>query len=348
MIVAQIPRVRIFSQEFLKIKDNVIKYIKLDPGRRGAILKIMLVEDVSSYSWQQKKTPHRLIFDIQNPHPKKSGSGKIPVEVEPPEVSSPAPAILPVKLAKKSRRKLRREEKEDAAETRRIKTIMVDAGHGGQDPGAIGKLGTKEKDINLWIAMDLAKALRADGGYEVLLTRHDDTFVPLNERSAYANSEKVDLFISVHCNASLKQGQNGFEVYYLDQDASDSGAKATADFENVIMEMNSASSAKKKELEKILLSMERNEYINESALLCHTVETALGKRVSAESRGVKRANFFVLRGTNMPSILVETAFITNNEEEKKLRKRNFRSAIVDAILTGVQDYSRQLDALTKR
>jgi N-acetylmuramoyl-L-alanine amidase len=193
--------------------------------------------------------------------------------------------------------------------------------------------------------LELARILRVEGEYEVLLTRSDDTFVPLVDRSLFANQNKADLFISIHCNASVSKSQSGFEVYYLAENASDPHAEATEALENSVVALEGPKSAQKQRVQELLFSMAQNEFINESSLLCNAVAKSVRRRAGVPDRGVKQANFHVLHGAQMPAILIETAFITHPPEESKLRQRKFRSAVVDAVLSAVQDYEKKLQVL---
>jgi len=218
------------------------------------------------------------------------------------------------------------------------KVIVLDAGHGGHDPGAVGPHGTKEKDINLAIVLQLEKLFRKDKNYKVILTRDDDTFIPLVERANIANKNKADLFISVHCNANLNRNASGFEVYFLSEYASDSEAISTETLENSVVALEDKSDEKKTVLQNMLWSMVVNEYINESSELSSFVAAEASGRLKVPNRGLKQANFYVLRGTQMPSILVETAYISNYTEESKLNMGSFQKSAADSIYEGVKKY----------
>lgn len=226
-----------------------------------------------------------------------------------------------------------------------LKKIVIDAGHGGKDTGAYNrKYGTKEKNINLAIALELSQALEKKGKYEVYLTRKEDRFIPLHGRSSFANGIGADLFISIHCNAGRRK-EDGFEIYFLSEKATDPDAEDLAELENASHAFEEKDSHGDEKLMGLLSSMARNEYINESSLLCHTIEEAVKKELSLSSRGVKQANFHVLHGVQMPSVLVETAFITNRKDEKKLRSKSFRSNMVKAIVLGIENYENRVSSL---
>lgn len=222
--------------------------------------------------------------------------------------------------------------------------IVLDAGHGGEDPGAIGPNGTHEKDINLAIVKELEKLFKeqssGDDGkkIEVLLTREEDVFVPLVDRTNFANEKSADLFISVHCNASMKRTTGGYEVYFLSENATDPEAIATQILENSVVELEKKSDKKRSKLQELLWSMIVNEFINESAELCHFTTLEIPKRIKVENRGVRQAGFYVLRGAQMPAILVECAFLSNPAEEAKLKNPRIQKQIADGLYTAIKNY----------
>lgn len=218
------------------------------------------------------------------------------------------------------------------------KIIVLDAGHGGHDPGAVGPHGTKEKDVNLAIVLYLEKIFNKDPNYKVILTRNDDTFIPLVERANIANKNKADLFVSVHCNANLKRTASGFEIYFLSEKASDTEAMSTETLENSVVALEDKSDEKKTVLQNMLWSMVVNEYINESSELSSFIIAEASGRLKIPSRGIKQANFYVLRGTQMPSVLVETAYISNYTEESKLNTSSFQKSAADSIYEGIVKY----------
>ncbi|MCK9582569.1 MAG: N-acetylmuramoyl-L-alanine amidase [Endomicrobiales bacterium] len=229
----------------------------------------------------------------------------------------------------------------------RRKVLVLDAGHGGHDPGAVGKNGTNEKDINLKIVQELKALFEEDGAFDVYLTREDDTFIPLYDRASFANHKKADLFVSVHCNASLDRDLTGFEIYFLSENASSPEAAATEILENSVIKLEAKSSQEKSRLENILASMVINEFINEASELCCFVSGEVVKRTSQKNRGVMQAGFYVLRGTQMPSVLVETAFISNPGEEAKLNSENFRQKTADSIYDAVKKYFARRESMGK-
>ena len=218
------------------------------------------------------------------------------------------------------------------------KIIVLDAGHGGMDSGAIGPTGVKEKDINLEIVFYLRDLFKKDKNYKTILTRFDDTFIPLAQRTNIANENDADLFVSVHCNANFNRAVAGFEIYFLSENASDSAAKATAILENSSLDLEDKTNEQKSVLEKMLWSMVINEHMNESSELCSFIVSETKGRLKIPNKGIKQANFFVLRGTQMPAVLVECAYLSNYTEEAKLQTSKFQKAIADSIYEGVKKY----------
>lgn len=224
---------------------------------------------------------------------------------------------------------------ESKANKNRISRILIDPGHGGKDPGAIGPRGEKEKDITLAVAKGLAERLREEG-FEVLLTRKTDVFIPLEDRTAQANRRKVDLFISIHVNANDITSLRGLETYFLNL-TTDASALKVADRENAI------SSKKMSDIQFIIKDLMLNARINESSRFASSIHRSvirsLGRSGHAvKDHGVKQAPFYVLMGAEMPSILMETGFITNPEECRLLQKKSYQSSIIKGILRGINTY----------
>jgi len=225
------------------------------------------------------------------------------------------------------------------------RVIVVDAGHGGEDPGAIGPNGSKEKDVNLAIAHELVKIFSADNDFEIILTRKDDTFIPLADRTNIANENSADLFISIHCNANFNRDAGGFEIYFLSEKATDAQSAATATLENSVVELEGKPTKKRALLQEMLWAMTVNEYINESSELCSFIAGETPGRLKIPNRGVKQANLFVLRGAQMPAVLVESAFISNYSEESKLNSKKFRTAVADSIYEGIKKFYARKDKI---
>jgi N-acetylmuramoyl-L-alanine amidase len=217
----------------------------------------------------------------------------------------------------------------------KVKRVIIDAGHGGHDTGAIGKGGTLEKDVSLSIALKLAKKLK-DEGLEVLLTRDDDTFVPLEGRTRFANQHKGDLFISVHCNSAVSRDLRGVETYTLNT-SSDRYSIRLAARENASTERGVG------DLQLILADLATKANTEESGRLARRVQREMvsslkGKNPAVRDLGHKEALFFVLLGAKMPAILVETSFLSNPVEEKLLGSEGYQDDAAEAIAEGVRGF----------
>ena len=216
-----------------------------------------------------------------------------------------------------------------------VRRIVLDPGHGGTDPGAIGRTGVTEKQITLELSKALASRLRASG-YEVQLTRETDTTVSLEDRTAVANRVDADLFISVHVNSARNRKLRGFETYYLNL-ANDPTAAETAARENA------AGGGSLGDLSETLEQIVKNEFQSESGSLARSIQDSLVMQVSKNYQnvrdlGVKTAPFFVLVGAEMPAVLIEASFVSNEEEEAWLKSSAYRSSVAEAIEIGLQSY----------
>lgn len=226
-----------------------------------------------------------------------------------------------------------------------LKTIVIDPGHGGEDTGAIGPTGIKEKDVNLNIAKELEKLIQEKMDALVILTRTGDTFVSLDERTNIANMNNADIFISIHANASYRKGAEGVETYFLSFDASDEDAKRAAAFENAVASFeNKAVNTNIEDLKTILMDMAQTSVLNESSQFAEIVQENLCKVLKVENRGIKQAPFIVLVGAAMPAVLVEVGFISNANEEKKLTEKETQRGIAEAILKSILTFDGILRA----
>mgnify|MGYP002397919562 FL=1 len=228
---------------------------------------------------------------------------------------------------------------------RGLRRIVVDAGHGGKDPGAVGPGGTREKDVTLAMAKALGRELESQLGCEVILTRSGDTFLELPERTAIANKVGADLFISIHANANKNRSARGIETYYLNFSKSDDALE-------VVARENKTSLEQVGDLELILLDLLANSKINESSRLAAEIQKSmtgqLRKHYKVKDLGVRQGPFYVLLGATMPSVLVETAFISNRTEEKLLVNRKYQQRTASAIVGGVRKYATALKLLASQ
>ncbi|HZE80810.1 MAG TPA: N-acetylmuramoyl-L-alanine amidase [Candidatus Polarisedimenticolia bacterium] len=225
----------------------------------------------------------------------------------------------------------------------KIGKIVVDAGHGGHDTGTIGPNGLEEKDLVLDVALKLGKLLENKLGAEVVYTRDDDTFIPLETRTAIANKEQADLFISIHANSSDDPTARGVETYYLN-------FTSRADALEVAARENAVSEQSIHELQDLVKKIALKEKIGESREFATDVQRSLYAGLSAKSpslrnRGVKKAPFVVLIGANMPSILAEISFVSNPDDAKKLKTNEYRQRIADSLYKGVFKYVNSLSGV---
>jgi N-acetylmuramoyl-L-alanine amidase len=222
----------------------------------------------------------------------------------------------------------------------KIGRVVIDPGHGGHDLGSMGRGGLLEKDLVLAIAKELQILLEENLGAQVVLTRTDDSFVSLEERTAVANRQRADLFISIHANSSRTRATSGVETYYLDFAATEAEREVAA-------RENATSVSNVRDLEDLIKKIAQADKSMESRELASVVQKRLyaGARKlfpSAQDRGVRKAPFVVLIGANMPSVLVEVAFISNPKDERLLRKEANQKRLTTALYSGIEDYIRTL------
>ncbi|MFP2957705.1 N-acetylmuramoyl-L-alanine amidase [Myxococcus sp. 1LA] len=217
----------------------------------------------------------------------------------------------------------------------KVRRVVIDPGHGGHDTGAIGKGGTREKDVALAISQKLAEELR-EKGLEVVLTRDDDRFIRLEDRAKFANAEHGDLFISVHCNAAEKRSLRGIETYTLNTSADRYSIRLAA-------RENASSEKGISDLQFILADLATKANTEESTRLASQVQRSLVGDLSRKYKGIrdlghKEALFYVLLGVKMPAILVETSFLSNPDEEARLKSNVYQAEVAKAIARGVEEF----------
>jgi N-acetylmuramoyl-L-alanine amidase len=277
-------------------------------------------------------SPHRLVIDIVGV-PSRAPQIQIARPPSSPPIADDSIAgILGSAASEQPVMRIRQQSNSDG-----IRLIVVDPGHGGRDPGAIGPNGTREKDVNLAMAKILSAALRQQLGVKVLLTREDDRYLELRERTEYANRVGADLFISLHANATTGSRAYGVETYFLNLSKTDEAAEVAARENGMTLQDIS-------NLEAILFDLMANAKINESSRLAAEVQQSLVGGLSSRysnirDLGVKQGPFHVLLGATMPSALVESAFITNPREEKRLNSEDYHRHVANAIVQGVKNYA---------
>jgi N-acetylmuramoyl-L-alanine amidase len=228
-----------------------------------------------------------------------------------------------------------------------LRTIVLDAGHGGHDSGAVGPGGLMEKELVLEVTKRVARMLTERLGVKVLLSRDGDHFVTLRDRTSFANRERADLFVSIHANAHRVVASEGVEVYFLSSEATDNASRQVAAAENSVVQFEKAangSAAGRSDIVKtILWELAQSEFQSESSRLAETVLDSMTDSLRIPNRGVKQAGFYVLGGAAMPAILIEIGFVTNPKEEKRLKDARYRDEIARAIVSGLADYKRAWD-----
>ena len=316
----------------LKIYDGILRMIRVGKPVPTTSRVVLDFEAVQKYTVFALENPYRVVIDVSAP---KNGKMKHP----PVDLSKKAPVAK--KSGKASRTIPPSNKIPDLVEQLglTVKTVMIDAGHGGKDPGA-ARNKIREKDYVLKVAKMLGKKLKAKG-FNVLYTRRTDVFIPLEERTAKANVQKVDLFVSLHINANKKSSVRGIETYYLNL-AKSKSAKRVAARENAISEKRIS------DLQFILTDLMLNSKMQESKALAelvqkHMVKTVRAKGWKSRDNGVRSAPFYVLMGAKMPSILVELGYCSNASEARRLRNNSYLNLLADGIAKAITVYKRNLE-----
>jgi len=317
-------RLALVSKEPVPVEDGLLRQVRLGQYSGDVVRVVLDMHSLKDHNAFLRADPCSLVIDVYGqkvqetaaakevPAIPASNGRKVTAKVDNP--SAPAPA------------------------TSGLRKIVLDPGHGGKDPGAIGNGGIAEKDIVLSIAKKLAAKLRKDMAVEVVLTRKDDRFVALEDRTALANKENADLFISLHVNASENAEAKGIETYYLDKTTDEAAIRLAA-------RENSTSRKNISDLQFILSDMTQNMKLEDSITLAHRLQGSLvagmGKSMDdVRDLGVKKALFYVLVGARMPSVLVELFFITNRSEGSVMNRASYQDAMVEALYEGIQKYSQ--------
>ncbi|MGE5894627.1 MAG: N-acetylmuramoyl-L-alanine amidase [bacterium] len=319
------------------------------------------------YSQNLLRFPDRLYFDLQNTLP---GKSRNEIAVDDPAVKSirvgiqdgtTSRIVIHLKsysdytiysLEDPSRLvvEINHEEKREEPPMPKRKVVVIDPGHGGHDPGAIGRRGLKEKEVTLDAALKLKEILESRYGVQVYLTRETDRFLELSERTDYANSRRADLFISLHVNASPNRKTRGIETWFLNNPSNEYDQRVAAR-ENAISEEKMKQS--QTELGLILTSLNRELKREESIRLARYIQSSLVKNMtiqyknSIDDHGIKYSFFYVLLGAEMPAVLIETGFITNLDDELLLRKSTYRKDLAQAIAKAIHSYLSTLPDYTK-
>jgi N-acetylmuramoyl-L-alanine amidase len=296
----------------IDVKDKIINNVRFAQFDKSTVRVVIDLENLKDFSAYLLEKPYRLVIDVYDDKAK----------------GVPLPEPREVKKATENKF------------LNNIRTVVIDPGHGGKDPGAIGPKGLREKDITLSVGKKLGKLLKAKHGMEVIYTRTKDKFIPLNKRTQLANSKKADLFVSIHTNASKRRGARGIETYFLNWTNEDQAMKVAARENGIpLWKMKKQQGG----LKMILQDLARSNKKEESMKLAYNVQSAMVNSLKKDYRriedlGVKFALFYVLVGAEMPSILVEISFVSNREEERRLANNKYRDKVAEAIAKGVNAY----------
>ncbi|MBI3600805.1 MAG: N-acetylmuramoyl-L-alanine amidase [Nitrospinae bacterium] len=305
------------------INNGLLKDVRVGQNQKDVVRVVLDLDSIGSYSIIHLQNPFRIVIDVDGSL-KGAGQG----------------ARGMGHGAKKEEQQSVAEKTESPPPQNNIR-IVIDPGHGGKDSGAIGKRGLMEKAVVLDIAKRVRDIIKNKTGYEVILTRDSDVFIPLEERTVIANIKKADLFISIHANASRRRSAMGIETYFQGIPRTDE-ERETAARENMAA-ANDGLAPDDNLLEFILADMKNTHKINESSQLAGVIQDSLIKGVGSryddvKNLGVKQAMFYVLHKAKMPSILVETSFISNPDEERRFRDPKYREHIAQSIFSGIKSY----------
>ncbi|HIJ80647.1 MAG TPA: N-acetylmuramoyl-L-alanine amidase [Desulfuromonadales bacterium] len=333
-IYIDLKRTRLGSSvKEMTIGDGLLKGARVGQYRPDVVRVVLDTENIKDYKIFPISEPARLIIDVRGSHRTEIARLEEAISALPEKVAEPKheePAAAAEKKAKPARKPL----------ISKIRRVVVDPGHGGHDPGAVGPSGLQEKDVVLAIGIRLRELLKEELGLDVVMTRSTDVFIPLEERTAIANKVGADLFLSVHANAAPNRSAAGIETYYLNLAKTEKAAQLAA-------KENGTSLEKVSVLQAILFDLMANYKLNDSAHLAEEVQKSLHKKIRAryadtKNLGVKQGPFYVLVGATMPSILVETAFLSNATEESRMKDPAYLGITADGILEGVRSYISSL------
>jgi N-acetylmuramoyl-L-alanine amidase len=312
------------------VSDGILRSIRTGQYSKDTTRVVLDFLNMQDYKIFPLQNPYRIVIDVYAP------DGKAPArsvaKAEPAHKTPANSDYRPPKGSKKMAGNLL----EQLGLT--VRTIMIDAGHGGKDPGAMAN-GLREKDINLKFAKLVGGKLKARG-FHVIYTRTTDVFIPLEKRTAMANAQKADLFLSIHCNANHSSKVHGLETYSLNLAKTDAAVRIAA-------RENAVDPRAISDLQFILTDLMVNSKIKESRDLAGDVQTSTIKRVRKSyplnNKGTREAPFYVLMGAKMPSVLVEIGYITNRTESKRLRSDKYLNHLADGIVDGILSYKSQIE-----
>jgi N-acetylmuramoyl-L-alanine amidase len=313
----------------IPIKNNLLRMARAGQYDKDTVRVVLDIDSMVGYKIFHLFDPFRIVIDVQ-------GEEARPYEAAGAEKT-------PEKMVKKE--KTQKELSLARQLGLRVRRIIIDAGHGGKDPGAVGRNGMREKDIVLKLARILEREIRDKLHCQPVLTRDKDVFLPLEKRTAIANIEKADLFISLHVNAHKHINVQGLETYFLN-------IALDEDSMNLAARENATTAKNISDLQVILNDLMLNTKIHESSRLAQFVHKGMMGELkrgygSIQNRGVRQAPFYVLIGAEMPAVLVEIGYITNSVECKRLRSNSYLTKVASGIVTGIERYIKDMGAAYK-
>jgi N-acetylmuramoyl-L-alanine amidase len=327
--------------EKIRAQDPYISQLRVGQFNKTTVrLVIELKQTISPHLFTLPPVAgfrHRLVIDL---YPEQGGG----------EQDDPLLALLEDYNRGDVARSLPPEKKKDGkAGHERPIVIMLDPGHGGEDSGAIGKYKTREKDVVLQIARRLQKLIRQQPNMTVYMTRNEDIFIPLKVRVAKARKQRADLFISIHADAFTSRAARGSSVFALSTEgATSAAARFLAHSQNESDKIGGVSKSGDRYLDHTLFDLVQTATVNDSLKFGREVLTRMGKVNHLHKHKVDQAGFAVLKAPDIPSILVETAFISNISEERKLRPSHFQQQVAESILAGIKAYFANGGMLARR
>lgn len=342
-ILASRPRLAGDAVPVVKVGDGLLRQIRLAETKPGVTRVVLDLAGPAEYSAAQLANPSRLIVELRGskvasqPEPS-AAVGRVAAPQAGPESAAPGSgAALPPRAAQPARPTHTGTRSLVRALGLKLTRVVLDPGHGGHDTGTIGPTGLAEKDLVLDVARRLGALIEERLGAEVVYTRTDDTFVPLEQRTAIANQSKADLFLSIHANAGSRSA-SGVETYFLSLTTSREALEVAA-------RENATSEKTIHELEDLVRKIALQDKVEESREFATAIQSALQTTLAGASgrdRGVRKAPFLVLVGASMPSVLAEIGFLSNPREERLLKRPAHRQRIAEALFKGVSSYASTL------
>lgn len=336
----------------LRLKNDFIRSFSLAQRGKDAVLKVILGK--KGHEWRLADEHGMLVLSVAAktlpaPEPEISSAPQATAPQDDAQELNLSPSVMEEETPSSSRQPVFKPAPQPVMtavpgpviQAARTMRIVVDPGHGGKDPGAVRRGSSKEKDLNLAVAKHLYNYLKKRG-FDIQMTRSDDTFVTLGGRSKKANEYKADLFVSVHTNASKRSATNGFEVYFRSDKATDEEAAEVAAFENEALQYEETHY---NFVDMLLQSLAKTEYMNESSKVAGHIRNYVYKEpgigIAVRQKGaIRQANFYVLKGVQAPAVLVEMGYISSSKDRARLNNKAVQKRIGEAIAKGIVSYAK--------